>query len=477
VTKTAMGVRQTQQPNPDIPLDLPRLRYFTAVAQQVPDAWKGFYHPAVRGSNLEYLFQIAFAGYALTAMQRQVPAWCGPDAPFARGVVALTQRMRDERVWRYWSARMADPDPVTHANIMYSGHLSCLLSLAELLSGDASFDDPFDLVYEGQHAATHDHTSVAAAIHRQMVAEPNHGVACEPGRIYICCNNHAAISNLLYDRCHPGRDLSAINAEWSAWVRRRMVLAPWHALLPGPPGGILSGVHFAPNDLSLPAATNFTDAWGLALMTPYDAALPRLLAPRLWRRLHRDRTGAFLPSLRLLTQWEASDTALNTGFAYVLARELGETAVATRLRSWAEAHLGPRTEQDHGWYTGEHSALYTTALFALGDAIAPGGIAQLFTDPPVYDDTAPRVAVSSFPAVALTRAVWNDHTQTMSLSIAPIAAMQDATASARLVVTNLPRQPQVPLDWASVAKWDADADQLTIALAPGPAVDLVIACA
>lgn len=449
-------------------LDASRLRYLVAVATQDNDTWDGIYHPAFAGSNLEYLFQFAFAGYALAAMQQQVPAWRGPDTPIHMALAGIVRRMLDPRVYRYWSAHRQERDPIRRANIMYSGHLSCVLSLAELL-GVGNYDQPMRFTLDRAPVGEHDHAGIAGAIHEQMVAAPSHGVACEPGSIYVCCNNHAAISNLLYDQAHPGQDFSAINAEWRAWVRRRMVLAPWHQIFPGPPGGILSAAHRAPRDFSYPVATNFTDAWGLALMTPYDPDLAHELAPRLWRRLRRDQAGRYLPSMGLLTRAEASDAALNTGFAYVLARELGAERIAADLRAWAEARLGPRTEANHTWLAGEHSALYTTALFALGDVITPGGLAALFTVAPRYDPAAPYVTCVPFPVVALTQAEWRANEGVLLIGVAPFTLATLADRPAQVVARNLPSQPHVPLAWESSAAWDATRHELTITLPPGPA--------
>ena len=469
------------------------LRYLTAIATQPDDEWDGFYHPAVTGSNLEYLFQIAFAGYALTAMQRLVPAWCGPTSPFGASLIALSRRMLQPRVWAYWSQRQSPADPVGQANIMYSGHLSCLLSLTEIVAGTSQFDSAMRWGQGEDITATYDHQGVAAAIHSQMVDAPSHGVACEPGRIYVCCNNHAAISNLLFDSCHPGHQFAQVNAEWSAWVRHQMVLPNWHRLLPGPPGGILSAAHTAPTHTTLPFASNFTDAWGLALMTPYDAELVQQLAPRLWQRLHHDRAGAFLPSMSLLTRFEASDTALNTGFAYLLARELGATSQATQLRAWADQRLGQRSDREHSWLAGEHSALYTTALFSWGDSIDAGDIATMFLHPPRYDITAPQVSCTYYPRVVLSEARWHQETRQMHITVAATNLHNgeikiDAGthlqyrdndpvgATSTLTVTNLPTQPTVSLDYASQTQWDAETGIFTIQLPIGPEHHLVLTC-
>jgi hypothetical protein len=450
-------------------LNVPYLRYFHDIATQEADEWEGFYHPAYAGSNLEYLFQIAFAGYALVAMQQQVPAWSGPGTPITDALLALTRRMLHPQVWRYWAARRPDPDPIRQANIMYSGHTACLLSLAELLSGTPLYDSPFVLDQPEQPIATYTHAGVAMAIHRQMVAAASHGVACEPGIIYVCCNNHAALSNILYDQCHPGEDLSAINADWLAWVQRRMVLAPWHGILPGPPGGILSAAHAAQRDFSYPFASNFTDAWGLALMTPYAPDLARDLAPRLWRRLSRTRSSAYLPSMPLLTRAEASDVALNTGFAYILARELGETEIAESLHAWAEAQLAPHTVAEHAWLTGTHSDLYTTALFALGGAIAPGGLAELFRHVPRYAASEPCARCVPFPQVALTQATWDARARSLQLNITTTAE-----TAATLTIERLPTQTRLVPDLP--ANWDATTSTLTVTLPRGFSGPLIATC-
>ncbi len=438
------------------------VRYLLTVANQPDDQWEGFYHPAYSGSNLEYLFQIAFTGYALVAIQRQVPAWCGPTSPIGTALLALSRRMRAALTTHYWTARRPDPDPIRQANIMYSGHLSCLLSLTELYGAAAEADTPFTITRtDGLPIATYDHARVARAIHTQMVRSASHGVACEPGVIYVCCNDHAALSNILYDHCHPGEDLSAINAAWVAWVRQRMVLARWHRALPGPPGGVLSAAHQEQTNRSLPFASNFTDAWGLALLTPFAPDLAAELAPRLWRRRVRTRAGSYLPSLSLLTRMEASDAGLNTGFAYVLARELGADMIATELRAWAWQHLRPRAERDHAWLDGQHSALYTTALFALGDALAPGDLGRIFKDPPRTLSTAPRVALLDPPEAILDMAHWDARTQQLRLRLAPDAP------TARVCITGCSTLPVSVGAAQSQIVYQADVSQASLDLHPG----------
>jgi hypothetical protein len=137
------------------------------------------------------------------------------------------------------------------------------------------------------------HTEVAARIQAQMAQNTFGGVCCEDGVAYVACNNHALSSNALHDAIH-GTGFSATNAGWLQHVRRKMVLK-------GPAlRGLFAVCYLRDVHMSAPVAFNFTDAWGLAFLLPFDPALVRRLYPRLRRRLTRaGREGAFLASAPL----------------------------------------------------------------------------------------------------------------------------------------------------------------------------------
>lgn len=341
------------------------LATFEQLALQPQDAWRGFYTPRSEAMNFGLRFQLAFPCYAVGAIACALP---DERARCLRIMAALIERMIDGRAWRYWARATGSTDPVGDANIQYSGHLGHMIGLYELLGGDARFDQPFRFSYENATVA-YTHTTLAAALHAQMERNQYHGVDCEPGNTYISCTDHALWSNVLHDRLH-GTRYAAINHEWLAFMQRRLTFR-------GPRcvgRGAFSAIYLTRLNVAAPLGLNFMDSWSLALLAPLAPEMTRRLAQRLWPRLRwLDRETACLPSAKLWTSLEGSDTAVNTGFAYVLAVELGEQRLAAALRRYAELHLQPLAHNDARLFLGGLAAPYTTALFALGDA---GGLGQ-----------------------------------------------------------------------------------------------------
>src|SRR5204862_5401128 len=132
------------------------------------------------------------------------------------------------------------------------------------------------------------------------------------GIAYVPCNNHALSSNALHDAVH-GTSMASANAKWLRSVRRGMVLK-------GPAlRGIFAVCYLKDLGMAAPVAFNFTDAWGLAFLLPFDPALVRKLYGRFKRRITRvGAEGAYLSSSPLSEKMEISDVHINTGFALIV---------------------------------------------------------------------------------------------------------------------------------------------------------------
>lgn len=314
--------------------------------------------------NFGLRFQIAFSGYALAAI-----GWRDP-AVRERAVTALghlIERFLLPEVWAYWRAATGNDDPVAHANIQYSGHLGHLLGLYKRLGGDARFDQPWQFVPGG---LVYTHTAVVAAIHRQMQANPYHGVECEHGCTYVSCNNHALWATTLHDLAH-GTHYADANAAWLQFLWERLAFRGPH--LPG--RGAVTAIYSTAHNLAAPLGLNFMDSWSLALLQPLAPDLVAQLAPRLWSRLHwLNADTAYLPSAGVWTRMEGSDVPVNSGFAWVLAQELGDERRAAALWRYAMQCLQPRESDGALCFDAGIAPAYTTALWALG---AAGGSGQL----------------------------------------------------------------------------------------------------
>lgn len=417
--------------------DLGHLKYLQKLTLQPLDQWEGFYRSPSEGMNFGLRFQIAFAGYALYALARRTPAY---QTPYAEALKALTERMLAAPVWTYWfgaavraekpaspiapSGRALEvlhsrlglshtisPDPCQQGNVQYSGHLASLLGFYQLLSGDSRYDETgFDLFATGPSQSYRYHYTYSSLIERlQAQMQENHfgGVCCEPGRAYAACNNHACIANVLYDHLYA-TNKAEVNRQWGAWVENRMLTGGARGDGPLPaPNGLLSVAYMPDLHLALPVSFNLTDAWGLAFMAAWQPDLVKQIYPRLRRRLKKGPGQTlYLSSVSINQKVEISSVALNTAFAAVLAREMGDTPTYTGLRNWADNTLSPVEDAPGRYYAGAVPAPYVTALFALAEALPESGGLQAWLNwrP---DLTAPRLLRIS-PEVDVTQAEWSD---------------------------------------------------------------------
>jgi hypothetical protein len=402
--------------------DLGHLVYLLKLAQQPTHEWQGFYRTPADGMNFGLRFQVAFTAYALYALAKVTPAY---TTPHQQALHQLIEKMLHPTVWAYWfrgvihnnltdsvtpeeipkpknslqnaveavhtqlgfvqnnSNLKISPDPCRDGNVQYSGHLASLLGFYQLLSGDDFFANTgFKLEAEANSQIfnyTYTYHSLAARIHQQMTENYFHGLCCEPGRAYAACNNHACISNLLYDSLYQS-DFAAANTGWANWVRQRMLRG--ENLLPLPTmNGLLSVAYMSDLHLPIPLSFNLTDAWGLAFMAAWQPELAQGEYQRFRKKLRRvakteqpNSTALQLGSLGPNEKLEISNNGLNTAFAYLLAREMGDNATASNLRLFAEEFLTPVESHATGrYYSTAKPAAYVTALFALGDTLPTSG--------------------------------------------------------------------------------------------------------
>ncbi len=380
---------------------LGHLNYLHGVLTQPLGSWEGFYRPQSQTMNFALRYQLAFAAYALAAMAQRTPAYRTPYVEAMRGAI---EKMLHVEVWGYWRqgerpsgsglgsghvAVLVSPhqnapsgppsDPITRDNLQYSGHLSTMLGLYEKVSGDQRYDRPFTLQDPASGVSyTYTHSEVAARIHAQMLENPFGGVCCEQGMAYVPCNNYALASNTLHDALH-GTHYRQANKRWLSTVRSRLVLRgpAWR--------GVFGVAYMAGMGLAAPVAFNFTDAWGLAFLLPFDRPLVRKLYPKFRKRVTRaGAKGAYVASSPLNEKLEISDVAINTGFGLVLALGMGDTKLADMLQRYAASAFEAGWLGNRYLYAGAPRTLHSTALYALASVIEPGGadFTKLFNDPP-----------------------------------------------------------------------------------------------
>ncbi|MFL5735044.1 MAG: hypothetical protein ACJ78Q_17955 [Chloroflexia bacterium] len=454
------------------------LNYLHRVLSQPLGSWDGFYTPQSPSMNFALRYQLAFGAYAVAALAQRTPAYRAPYAEALRGAI---EKMLDVASWGYW--RVAKPeraeagqassshvavllsphasrlpagppsDPIVRDNLQYSGHLSSMLGLYEKLTGDATYDRPFTLHDPESGAAyTYTHGQVAARIHEQMLENRFGGVCCETGIAYVPCNNHALTSNALHDALH-GTSWALSNARWLRSVRSKMVLK-------GPAlRGIFAVCYLKGVGAGAPVAFNFTDAWGLAFLLPFDRSLVRKLYRKFKSRLTVEGPEVtYLSSSSLNEKMEISDVAINTGFALIVARGMADEETASRLESYAAREFGATWEGASYSYRGAPRTLHSTALYALAGAMTSGGedFAALFNAPAdPAASTQPYVAGVAAPfKVGISRAEYDPSLKTLDLAFRQVgepAALRNAPPTqVEISLGNIDLRPQVTIDGAII---------------------------
>jgi hypothetical protein len=457
------------------------LNYLRSVLTQPAGGWDGFYQPQSPSMNFALRYQLAFSVYALAALAQRTPAY---RAPYVEAMRAGIERMLSVETWGYWRAPQPDSsanggsgvsgdlassghvavlvsphrrvplgppsDPITRDNLQYSGHLSTMLGLYEKLSGDNRYDDPFTLSDpESGVSYSYTHSQVAERIHRQQRENNFGGVCCEQGMAYVPCNNHALASNTLHDALH-GTQYSRDNARWLRTVRDKLVLK-------GPAlRGVFGTAYMKDFKMATPIAFNFTDAWGLAFMLPFDRPLVRKLYGKFKKRgVNRAGSeGAYVGSSAVSERTEISDVPINTGFGLILARGIGDVALADALARYATSAFGATWEGERYYYKGAPRTLHSTALYALASAIEPGGASftRLFNDPPDRDSLSePYLAeVASSSAIGVSQAEYDRQARTLTFVLCrpgdPALPRTSSPIGTTLALDNIPRGAQIEVN-------------------------------
>ncbi|HKP51027.1 MAG TPA: hypothetical protein VJ183_00080 [Chloroflexia bacterium] len=472
----------TRQIPPSNNKTLGHLNYLHGILTQPAGQWEGFYRAQSPSMNFALRYQLAFATYALAAMAQRTPAY---RAPYAEAMRCAIERMLDVSTWGYWRApevasrttddgrRTTDDtvssghiavlvsphqripagppsDPIVHNNLQYSGHLSTMLGLYEKVTGDRHYDQPFTLSDPDSGVSfTYTHTEVAQRIFSQMRDNRFGGVCCEPGMAYVPCNNYSMASNTLHDALHE-TSYSSANDGWLRTVRRKMVLR-------GPAlRGVFGASYMKDLHLATPVAFNFTDAWGLAFLLPFDRPLVKKLYTKFRQKVERaGAEGAYVGSSPVSEKMEISDVPINTGFGSILARGLGDMKLADAFHRYASTHFDAGWEGNRYFYRGAPRALHATALYALAASIESGGedFARLFTatpDPSSANQPFLERVLDPSGRIGVCQAEYSPQKHILRIGLVqvgdPVNLRQVGPVEATLVIKNIEKKPHIKVD-------------------------------
>ncbi len=338
------------------------LRYFTRLALQAPNRWEGFdlRDPDTRPTALRN--QIFFAGCALAALARHPHAEQDERAMAVTALADLTDRLIQRRVWAAWANEIERtslrPDPVDAEYGTYTTALAMLFGLQGVLGGQVRYgEDPFTLRWSADVRSSYTVRELIEALWKQTQQSPEGAIRCE-GDLATASAMAALVWALRLHDLAYATEYGASGAIWLKTLGERMAIRGPRILN----RHTLAAGWNVSNRRASGAADDLEDAWALALSAPLERELIAGLAERYWAGTEKIR--------------ERGD-ALEIGFSYLLAVELGKTELAASLLASAEQRFGFEEDETQGrWVKGVAATPWVTALFAMGEA---GGMAQLLT--------------------------------------------------------------------------------------------------
>jgi hypothetical protein len=365
-----------ESPPPLTDLEVSYAQYLSSVTWQLPrERWME--HWNVGGHQygvFSVRYQAAFAGYAFAAMGMRIPA-C--PAITGAGLRSAIDHLLERRAWAYVSGYWKDkpwfPDPVAEENIMYSGHLLQLLVLYEAMTGDDRYRvQGFDFIWDEKTRFHYTTLTLAEAIVRQMRRSECGGVACEPGLVFLPCNDHPQLALLLLEKMGLG-NWSPERRKWETWA-----LASYAA--PVGPGEIRLA-YYLPARAFIPAGHPGLDGWSLLWYQPWANSASQ--AASIWqaaaRRVdwsayssHTDTPSPRPEQAPACCRAMALPLAAVASFLYPAAAACGDAPHADLLRGWLDRHYATNFHGAAFLNCSPEHRIGTTANVTIAEALRHG---------------------------------------------------------------------------------------------------------
>ncbi|MCY2991174.1 MAG: hypothetical protein NTY19_25345 [Planctomycetota bacterium] len=358
-------------------------------------------------------YQLAFAGYGCAVMAAKTPAY---RELVEQQLGDLCQRMLDVRVWsfvtHYWQYGDTPPDPCRYENVMYTGHLTQLMCLYELLTGDTRYSDAgWDFVWRDGRKVHYNLQQAVERLYVQSANSPHGGICCEPNLVFATCNSHSAASFLLFDLLH-GTQYAQVNDKWYTWMSQNFRIKNPSS------GEFLNLLYHQDRRLFVPVGDAGADGWTLGWGYPWfpspDLALEgwqHILAKTRWQRPEADQ--CFAPSNLLVACCGGGSAPVSNAFLPLLAVQVEgrDSPTACQVLRWLEAKFGRETDLDgdghresYYYHTDEALRIATTGNIAAALATDGDSLRQLFRTPRRHLLAEPTVAHVDYPNVYLRTA-------------------------------------------------------------------------
>lgn len=386
----------------------------TFLQDRSANPWPIWHDDGVQLGTTSLRYQLAFAGYGCALQAAKTPAYRELVQQQLRD---LCERMLDIRIWSYvttyWNYGEGPPDPCLYENVMYTGHLTQLMCLYELLTGDTRYSEAgWDFLWRDGRRLHYNLQQAVERLHVQGEHNVGGGICCEPGLVFATCNSHSAASFLLFDLLH-GTQYARVNDKWFAWMSQNF-------RFPNAPGGEFFYVTYhQASRLFVPTGDVGADGWTLGWGYPWFPS-PEL-AHEGWKHLlkkarwqYPEPGQRFAQNNLILGCCAGGSLPLSNSFLPLVAVQVeGRDGVAAReILRWLEAKHGRPADLDgdgHSecyYYTDEDLRIVTTGNIAAALATDRDSLRQLFRTSRRALLTEPTLAHVDYPNVYVRTAEY-----------------------------------------------------------------------
>ena len=310
-------------------------------------------------------YTLAFSVYFLAAEQyHKLPAW---DEAIKPGMDRIIEKMFQRPVWEYWSHDSAgvpkfEPlmdrpyapfsDPIAYRNIMYSGHVSQMINLYQMLYGERKWDTPgsIELKWDDKTKFVYDNKSLQEAMFRQIIQNPVAGIECEPNAIFPACNTHPLLGWKLYDELHGTRYYNAATPLFMDFFKKKfidpktgelgafyLVKQGWVFSASNPRyGNKLDEMVEKMAKEGVTFGSSGNEGWIMTGVHVFDPAFVEKLYPD-FKKLHAREN----PDGTVTLQKDVLTPDSYYGFFCILAAEMGDEKLLRGLLKTVDEHFGP----------------------------------------------------------------------------------------------------------------------------------------
>jgi hypothetical protein len=445
--------------------DLGWLRYLHRKAT-TPDSWDKDDHPHEHWDNVStppmlcfHRFDLIDSTYAVALMADVTPAWrevygrildelifrhtgwwaaedwltqIGHD-PDRANYPDLYRLLIPEHLWgNYdvpgWTANGIEPwglqmDPIgATGNLFFKGFFLVMLGLHLRTTGDARWNEPFDMIRDGENTFTWFHSAIAEHLHRQWTEAPA-GCHCENTKVWPFCLAGAGLGLKLHDLLRGTDHHEIVQRWWTDTCRTRYL-------------------HLDEDEVPMMATLYYDPLLDLHHEVPMAGLIPvPYLVPQ-WpdeaKRMFRTAmtwTGLWEPQPPLGPPGER-EAATNLW----MAKEMGFDHIVGPLDAAIDEHCEPTWDMARGEFTwgfglGEaHPRGQYNGTMAAAQVATEGSWWRLANVGPGDRFAEPTVVGVDFPAVALREARWDAGSD--ELTVTPVGIGR-ARARTTFRVTNV----------------------------------------